>query len=443
MLGVLGELGLTNDAADVDFARTLFADGIRSLTDDDDDDDDDDDAGERADASALAEEHTQFAMMMAFDRAWCKEGIVPLVRSALRLLHGQTDVRATSGLPQQFYRISGDRNVYYGDGGASTLNYPVVEGAVLLSSNKTRVGLLRELRLLGEESQDWHEKEPLLDLIDPNLFPLRLPEPDDESMLLHEHELDMQLKKNPKLESQIARERRKRERKANPYASQSEAARVRQLYQWLPAEVDIDAKGRCKFVTKIHHSLPRSSRNEKLYVHLEDVLSGMMPQFAELGLVELAKCPPIGPLGLGEVFANGVPDAVEFKPCRRKVVVKAQSMILKQSQAYDGRWHKEGLTENVLGVGVFYARVDKQMEGGNVKFRPEDGPGEHYGFVNEASAATRQGRVRRLCSLMRSFSRRGGSRSCSATCRTACAKWPMSTTVRAAARQSASTSIFS
>lgn len=39
---------------------------------------------------------------------------------------------------------------------------------------------------------------------------------------------------------------------------------------------------------------------------------------------------------------------------------------------YSGRWHTEGQTENILGVGVFYMDVDRRLRHGALKFRPRE-----------------------------------------------------------------------
>ena len=44
---------------------------------------------------------------------------------------------------------------------------------------------------------------------------------------------------------------------------------------------------------------------------------------------------------------------------------------------YSGRWHTEGLTENIIAVGVYYLHVDDQLTGGSLKFRPKAGPLPH------------------------------------------------------------------
>ena len=44
----------------------------------------------------------------------------------------------------------------------------------------------------------------------------------------------------------IARAIRRRERTANPYSAQTEHSRLRQLYRWLPTDVEISAEGKVR-----------------------------------------------------------------------------------------------------------------------------------------------------------------------------------------------------
>ncbi|CAF2729129.1 unnamed protein product, partial [Rotaria sp. Silwood2] len=42
---------------------------------------------------------------------------------------------------------------------------------------------------------------------------------------------------------------------------------------------------------------------------------------------------------------------------------------------YSGRWHTEGHSENILGVGVYYMDVDKQLQGGVFKVHSKQATG--------------------------------------------------------------------
>ena len=286
------------------------------------------------------------------------------------------------------------------------------------------------------KTEDVHQEEPVQDIVDPNLYPLRLPEPDAESMVFHLAQLERERERMIKAGKSdfdlqdIDRKIRHRKRKAEPYEAQSEATQLRQRYQWLPAEVDIAADGKVSIKTAIHRKFPRNKKNSKLYSLLELALSSMLPAFAELGLVPLQKKiqANLPQFGFGQFIAkNGgqIPKNC-FEPCRRQIVFKSQKIFLKAGEGYSGKWHVEGLTEGVvgiyidiysrylcfkslyinsnicnqffckikiIGIATLYLKVDRRLVGGNVKFRPEEVPGEYYDFDTDAVAAVRQSRA--------------------------------------------------
>ena len=46
--------------------------------------------------------------------------------------------------------------------------------------------------------------------------------------------------------------------------------------------------------------------------------------------------------------------------------------------SYTGQWHVEGITEGIVGVGVYYAFIDDELDGGNLIFRNKSYPGSSY-----------------------------------------------------------------
>jgi hypothetical protein len=64
--------------------------------------------------------------------------------------------------------------------------------------------------------------------------------------------------------------------------AQALSTRVRQMWRWVPCEVDIDAQGRVTFASPIHQ-LPQTPRNARLYALLAATLQHMLPLFAQLG----------------------------------------------------------------------------------------------------------------------------------------------------------------
>lgn len=96
------------------------------------------------------------------------------------------------------------------------------------------------------------------------------------------------------------------------------------------------------------------------------------------------------------------------KETNLQVIVKAQSYYLEPGMTYSGRWHLEGHTENIVGVGVYYCQVDSgefifhdiltrkiELKGGNVKFRPDSAPSPYYAemsdIITSSEATVQQG----------------------------------------------------
>ena len=63
------------------------------------------------------------------------------------------------------------------------------------------------------------------------------------------------------------------------------------------------------------------------------------------------------------------------------VVLKAQRYRIHQNRGYAGKWHIEGLSEDIRAVAVYYNQVDPELTGGNMKFRPSRVPGTNLSFL--------------------------------------------------------------
>jgi hypothetical protein len=104
--------------------------------------------------------------VMSFDAA--SEKVVAFDRMLCRALD-------EDGHLPLWHKICCDRSVTYGDGGFSDLKFPVLaSGSALALSAAKRTALVDELHKLGEERGDYHEREPVLDIIDPALHALLL-----------------------------------------------------------------------------------------------------------------------------------------------------------------------------------------------------------------------------------------------------------------------------
>ena len=91
-----------------------------------------------------------------------------------------------------------------------------------------------------------------------------------------------------------------------------------------------------------------------MYTRLEEMLTGMLPGFTQL-------------------YGKTLPPTLQ-------VVVKVQRYRMPPRATYTGRWHTEGVCENVSMVGVYYAEWPELLEGGELKFRPTDVPDDNFRF---------------------------------------------------------------
>jgi hypothetical protein len=240
-------------------------------------------------AFELADERARLIQLMheaSFEAA--SEKIVAFDRMLCQALSG-------AGHLPLWHRIISDRTVTYGDGGESDLHFPVLaSGAALTLSSIKRTQLVDELHKLGEERGDYHEREPVLDIIDPALHALLLPIADADDTSVGALDAQRQLATLLDVRSLSAQRRwsiGRLERTLHSLSvttpvwdAQALSTRVRQMWRWVPCEVDIGASGQVTFVSPIHQ-LPETARNSKLYSLLASTLQTMLPMFAQLGAV--------------------------------------------------------------------------------------------------------------------------------------------------------------
>ncbi|OMJ87493.1 hypothetical protein SteCoe_10829 [Stentor coeruleus] len=144
--------------------------------------------------------------------------------------------------PSEFVKIGCDKFARYGDGGASWLIYPLYYAEELQLSSHFRQRLTQKLNQIGEIRKDWHEKCPVLDIIDPDLAPNYY------------------------------------------YSSNQDHISERSKYQWFPSEVLISPDLNLKLLGPIHN-LPMKG-NKALYSYILEVFKQMLPGFSKLGLFD-------------------------------------------------------------------------------------------------------------------------------------------------------------
>ncbi|CAF3335477.1 unnamed protein product [Rotaria sp. Silwood2] len=248
-----------------------------------------------------------------------------------------------------FYRLHGDRNIGFGDGGQAFLVYPVWIHENLPVSELHRKRLLNTLYKLNEERKDFHPyPSPVEDIIDPDLLPFRPILTFDRNQWIAQR-----LKQLQTSEYELRQFKQYLDQRA--YNDFSEHEKLRNTYQWLPSEFIIDKNGKVDIKTPIHH-IPVLPEYRETYSDIAHIFHAMLPLFEQLKLIKM--------------YNN--------EEQRLQVIVKAQSYNLKAGMKYSGRWHTEGKTENIVAAGVYYLHIDDQLEGGTLKFRPKYGPQNWY-----------------------------------------------------------------
>ena len=70
-----------------------------------------------------------------------------------------------------YSRLRGDFKCEHGDGGVAHLKFPIYTIADLGLSAKANRGLCNNLHRIGAQRNDWHDCEPIQNIIDPDLCP--------------------------------------------------------------------------------------------------------------------------------------------------------------------------------------------------------------------------------------------------------------------------------
>ncbi|CAF1106342.1 unnamed protein product [Didymodactylos carnosus] len=205
----------------------------------------------------------------------------------------------------EIYRICGDRQVEYGDGGQSDLVYPIWINERLSFPEHRRQRLTRRLLELNEQRQDFHpEPSPVEDIIDPDLLACR---PMNTRSWTERHLKELEEQKNT---WPYERDFRcfKRDLAQGEYDQLSDAIKLRETYQWLPSEFIIKKDGKIDICSPIYQ-LPVISENKQTYGDIATIFSKMLPMFEKMKLITLG--------GSGE------------EETKLQVIVKAQSYNLK------------------------------------------------------------------------------------------------------------------
>jgi len=161
-----------------------------------------------------------------------------------------------------FFRAASDRVVNYGDGGQSTLLYPIYWTPCLSLPSNTRNRLARELLLLSKARRDHHSGVPVEDFVDPDLGPWVLGNPVTHRahMLAALEEAQKRDPDSRKINANL------RDLKKDVAQEQNILAyfNLREKYQWIPSEFLINRKTKDVQIVSRIHDLPAVKKNKKL-----------------------------------------------------------------------------------------------------------------------------------------------------------------------------------
>lgn len=246
--------------------------------------------------------------------------------------------------PNTFVKVGNKSHLHYGDGGECITDYQLyVAKKVSIENSKEIVKFLVKL---GKYRNDWNPNAPVLDIIDPDLYPAFYQK--DEWI---QNRLDIMADED----ANIARIIRREIRAVSPASLMlNDPAHERYKYHWQPINVTIDGDfENVKFLTTIP-GLPKNDETESFYKNITEVFKKMLPGFEELGIVKRR---------------------VESK---LQVILKAQLYRIDPGTTYTGKWHTEGVTERIVAVGVYYAFTHRFLNGGNLEFSLKNYPNEYY-----------------------------------------------------------------
>eukprot|EP01084_Bolivina_argentea_P187004 322218_1 len=252
------------------------------------------------------------------------------------------------------YTISSPRAVEFGDGGSWIQQYHIWCCHTLPLDPIQYKTLKYSFNIIADKNQDFRENEPIQNIIDPSLYVHKL------SRNTFQELYDKYCKQRDHAFSPTGYYHNYPKNCVVDRAEKSmKLWNIRGNYQWI-ATVFKEENDKVEIVSDIHNIGARTESifNDKLYNSIEHIFENMLPLFKQFN-----------------IFKNR--ELNEFK-----VIVKSQRYLIKQNHGYSGKWHIEGLTENIALVGIYYYEWDKGLNGGNLKFRSVQAPREFYGKQN-------------------------------------------------------------
>lgn len=246
--------------------------------------------------------------------------------------------------PNTFVKVGNKSQLYYGDGGRCITDYQLYLVKKLSIENSKEI--VKFLIKIGKERNDWNPNAPVLDIIDPDLYPVFYQ--NDEWI---QNRLDVMSNEDVNLKRIIRREIREQSAAS---LILNDPAHERYKYHWKPINVAIDGDfENVKFLSAIP-GLPKNDETEPFYINIIEVFKKMLPGFEELGIVKRG-------------FES-----------KLQIILKVQLYCINPGTTYTGKWHTEGVTERIIAVGVYYAYTHKFLNGGNLQFSLKNYPNEYY-----------------------------------------------------------------
>lgn len=246
--------------------------------------------------------------------------------------------------PTTFIKVGNKSHLHYGDGGECIIDYRLYAVKQLSIENSKEI--VKFLVKLGNDRNDWNPNAPVLDIIDPDLYPVFYPK--------HEwvqNRLDI-ISDEDDYVAGIVRSEIGAQSAETLFLN--DPAHERYKYHWKPINIAIDGDfENVKFLTSIP-GLPKTNETESFYKNITEIFEKMLPGFEELGIVK-----------------RGVENKLQ-------IILKAQLYRIDPGTTYDGKWHTESVTERIVAVGVYYAFTHPFLSGGHLEFSLKNYPNEYY-----------------------------------------------------------------
>eukprot|EP01084_Bolivina_argentea_P045393 83557_1 len=195
--------------------------------------------------------------------------------------------------PDAIYKIGTNEDILYGDGGGCKMIWDIYACDKLKTVNHEIVAKLKKnLIALGLKLKDWREGEPIMNLIDPDLYIYKYYEKNEQYWLSDTHKNDItQGAKdfmrefdspfsfiNPERDKEYIENNHPKHLWKRLQIGYEKGYFIRRKYQWLATQFLEKNEGKIEIKSNIHNISSRSKYNE-LYKGIEHIFEGMLPLF--------------------------------------------------------------------------------------------------------------------------------------------------------------------